>query len=137
MHAHAATANPRSVLERHCIEAIDKLRKMSWKHDYTSKTTTVCLYPVYIWHLPFKRVFLYSDLVRQQHKSDELLDAQDELLFTALQHYQANDYIHFDRRARVPQKSLESDHQRGDYGSNNNDPMTSMRAWSTSLTNIH
>ena len=33
-----------------------------------------------------------------------------------------NYYIHFDRHAQVPQKSLESDHQRRDYGSNNNDP---------------
>lgn len=98
---------------------------MSWKHDYTSKTTTVCLYPVYLassLQKGFFFFFFYSDLVRQQHKLDELLDTQDELLFTALQHYRTNYYIYFDRRAQVPQKSLESDHQRGDYGSNNNDP---------------
>ena len=137
MHAHAATVNPRSVLERHCIEAIDSLQKMSWKHGYTSKITTVCLYPVYILHLPFTKAFLYSDLVRQQHKSDELLNAQDKLLFTPCSITRQKIVFALIVAPRWPRKAWNLTISEETMGATTTTPMTSMRACSTSLTVIH
>ena len=43
----------------------------------------------------------YSELICKQVKSDELLHTQDELLLAALQHYQGNGRIRFDRRTQT------------------------------------